>query len=195
MFEWCPELVLPPARLQAKSHPAKLCLWVSQVILWLAALKWLSVELRFWTEYVGSEVRWGVGFNLWVAQLPWWVASNFRVPDGVGESGVRPRRSLRQMRAKQENEDAKLIFELANYILQLEYLYRERHKHIRSYFGECTVVKWTYYKKDCTPMNAKECWLKSSENLVVTQTHDLKNWCVRGVIGLQHGTCVELVGL
>jgi len=67
--------------------------------------------------------------------------SNFRVPDRVGESRVRLKRSLRQTRAKQENEDAKLIFKLANYILQLEYLYRRRHKHIRSYFREHMVVK------------------------------------------------------
>jgi len=44
---------------------------------------------------------------------------------GVGESGVRPKRSLRQKRMKQENEVAKLIFELANYILKLEYLYKK----------------------------------------------------------------------
>jgi len=60
------------------------------------------------------------------------VASNFGVPDGVGESRVRPRRSLRQTRASQENKVAKLIFELAKYILQLEYLYKERHGHIQS---------------------------------------------------------------
>jgi len=34
---------------------------------------------------------------------------------GVGESGARPRRSLRQKGTKQENEIARLIFELANY--------------------------------------------------------------------------------
>jgi len=42
---------------------------------------------------------------------------------GVVESRARPRRSLRQKRMKEENEVAKLIFKLANYILQLEYLY------------------------------------------------------------------------
>jgi len=42
---------------------------------------------------------------------------------GVGESRVRPKRSLRQKRMKQENEVAKLLFKRANYILQLEYLY------------------------------------------------------------------------
>jgi len=26
---------------------------------------------------------------------------------------------------------------------------------------------------------------------VVTATHDLENWCVCDVIGLEHGTCVE----
>jgi len=37
----------------------------------------------------------------------------------VGESAVRPRRSLRQKRTKQENEVARLIFELANYVTTL----------------------------------------------------------------------------
>jgi len=26
---------------------------------------------------------------------------------------------------------------------------------------------------------------------VVTTTHDLENWCMHNVIGLEHGTCVE----
>jgi len=26
---------------------------------------------------------------------------------------------------------------------------------------------------------------------VVTMTHDLKNWCMHNMIGLEHGTCVE----
>jgi len=26
---------------------------------------------------------------------------------------------------------------------------------------------------------------------VVTETHDLENWCMHDVIGLEHGTCVE----
>jgi len=30
---------------------------------------------------------------------------------------------------------------------------------------------------------------------VVTATHDLENWCVHDVIGLEHGTCVDMVGL
>jgi len=47
----------------------------------------------------------------------------FRSSGGVGESAVRPRRSLRQKRMKQENEVARLISKLVNYILQLEYLY------------------------------------------------------------------------
>ena len=29
---------------------------------------------------------------------------------------------------------------------------------------------------------------------MVTATHDLKNWCMHDVIGLEHGTCVEHVG-
>ena len=45
-------------------------------------------------------------------------ALNFGGPDGVGESGVEPRRSLRQMRASWEKWIAKLIFKLAKYIQQ-----------------------------------------------------------------------------
>jgi len=73
---------------------------------------------------------------------------NFGVPDRVGESRVRPRRSLRQTRASQENEVAKLIFELVKYIIQLEYLYRKKHRHIRSYLGKHMVVKWNILQKD-----------------------------------------------
>jgi len=29
---------------------------------------------------------------------------------------------------------------------------------------------------------------------VATETHDLENWCMHGVICLQHGMCVELGG-
>jgi len=36
---------------------------------------------------------------------------------------------------------------------------------------------------------------ESSKVLVATKTHDLKNWCMCDMIGLRHGTCVELVGL
>jgi len=38
---------------------------------------------------------------------------------------------------------------------------------------------------------AEGCRCKSSQVLVVTATHDLKNWCMHDVIGLEHGTCVE----
>jgi len=41
------------------------------------------------------------------------------------------------------------------------------------------------------PDGAEGCRRKSSIVLVVTATHDLENWCMRDVIGLEHGTCVE----
>jgi len=79
----------------------------------------------------------------------------FQSSGGLGESGVRPRRSLRQKRMKQENEVARLIFKLANYILKLKYLYRYRHKW--SYRRDHMVVNWKCYKKDHTLMPAKGC--------------------------------------
>ena len=45
-------------------------------------------------------------------------ASNFGGPDGVGESGVEPRRSLRRQERVKEKQVAKLIFKLAKYIQQ-----------------------------------------------------------------------------
>jgi len=53
------------------------------------------------------------------------------------------------------------------------------------------VVEWTYNEKTRTPKDAEECWLKSSQVLVATETHDLENWCMHDMIGLQHGMCVE----
>ena len=45
-------------------------------------------------------------------------ALNFGGLDGVGESGVEPRRSLRRQERVKEKSVAKLIFELAKYIQQ-----------------------------------------------------------------------------
>ena len=53
------------------------------------------------------------------------------------------------------------------------------------------VVEWTYNEEARTPEGAEGCWRETSQLLVVTATHDLKNWCMRDVIGLEHGMCVE----
>ena len=70
-------------------------------------------------------------------------------------------------------------------------------KDISIYLGEHMVVEWNiwlqngiYNKNTHTPKDAEGCWLKSSQVLVATETHDLEN-CVRDMIGLRHGTCVE----
>jgi len=49
------------------------------------------------------------------------------------------------------------------------------------------IVEWTYNKETRIPDGAEGCQRKSSQVLVVTATHDLENWCVHNVIGLEHG--------
>ena len=48
-----------------------------------------------------------------------------------------------------------------------------------------------YNEETHTPEGAKGCQRKSSQVLVVPETHDLENWSMRDMIGLEYGTCVE----
>jgi len=77
--------------------------WLGVKALALAFSNLLSSETR---QRVGFKLRWGIGFNLWVAPLSWWVCLKFWSFRGEFGSGARPKRSLRQ---KGQGKEARLL--------------------------------------------------------------------------------------